>query len=115
MGKKLVINNREPYKSIEWKEIRLGKSMDEGKEVELNGKVQGEAGVPDARNDGKWWEIIGVGEKDNNKEKEEKEGEMEIETGDQMREPDNTQLKELDQNMMLGSWRGKKTKEPRGG
>lgn len=39
---------------------------------------------------------------------------MEIETGDQMREPDNTQLREVDQNMMLGSWRGKKTKEPRG-
>lgn len=52
MGKKLFINNREPHKSIEWREIRLGKSMDEGKEVELNGKVQGEAGVADARIDG---------------------------------------------------------------
>lgn len=89
--------------------------MDEGKKVELNGKVQGEVEVADARNDGAGWETRGVGKKDNNKEKEEKEWGMEIETGDHMREPDNTQLRELDQNMMLGSWRGKKIKEPRGG
>lgn len=56
-----------------------------------------------------------MGEKHNNKEKEENEGEIEIETENHMREPDNTKLKELDQNMMLRSWGGKKTKKPRGG
>lgn len=40
---------------------------------------------------------------------------MEIEIGAHIREADNTQHKELDQNIMLESWGEKKTKEPRGG
>lgn len=47
----LVINNGKYYRSIERKEIRLGKTRDEGKEEELEGKVHGEGGVADARND----------------------------------------------------------------
>lgn len=83
------------------REIRLEKSRDEEKEVELDGKVQEEEGVANARNDGIEREIGGVEELENNTEKEGKEWEIEIETGDLMRELDNTQLRELDQNVML--------------
>lgn len=55
--------------------------MDEGKEVKLDGKVQGEEGVADTRNDEIEGQTGRVGSQDNNMKKKGERRGLEIENG----------------------------------